>query len=435
MNPRHLTAAAVALCLAVPGASFATNGYFAHGYGTKNKGMAGSGVAFPQDSLASATNPAGNVWVGERIDLGVALFSPHRDYTVVGSPSPAPAFDLMPGSYDSSNELFLIPSFGWNTLIDENSSFGVAVYGNGGMNTEWSDTPSPGTFYGGMVAGADDTAGVDLSQLFVNLSYSRKINDRASWGAGLVLAAQAFEATGLASFGTMVADGNPDDLTDNGHDISYGAGLKLGLQGELNEWVTLGASYQSRIWMTELDDYSDLFAEDGDFDIPPTATIGLAVKPAENHTITFDIQHIWYSDIDSIANPMTNLTVSCMGGSTSYCLGGSNGVGFGWDDMTIFKLGWQWHMNDTFTVRAGYSHGEQPIPDSEVMFNILAPGVMEQHFTVGFTMIPSKGHELNFAAMYAPKESVTGTNPMDPAQTIELEMDQWDLEVSWTWLF
>ena len=27
----------------------ATNGYFTHGYGTANKGMAGAGVALPQD--------------------------------------------------------------------------------------------------------------------------------------------------------------------------------------------------------------------------------------------------------------------------------------------------------------------------------------------------------------------------------------------------
>jgi long-chain fatty acid transport protein len=428
MNRRHLTAAAVAFCLAAPGASFATNGYFAHGYGTKSKGMAGSGVAFSQDALASATNPAGNVWVGERVDLGLALFSPHRDYTVTSAAPPVGPFPLTPGSYDSSNELFPIPSFGWNTMLDENASFGVAVYGNGGMNTEYRNVPGNGTYYAG-------TAGVDLSQLFVNLSYSRKFSDRASWGAGLVLAAQAFEATGLGSFAGFVADGVADDLTNNGHDISYGAGVKLGIQGELNDWVSLGASYQSRIWMTEFDDYSDLFAENGDFDVPPTATIGLAVKPAQDHVITFDIQHIWYGDVDSIANPMTNLTVGCMGGDTSSCLGGSNGVGFGWDDMTIFKLGWQWRMRDNLTLRAGYSYGEQPIPDSEVMFNILAPGVMEQHVTFGFTYLPSKDHELNFAAMYAPKKSITGANPMDPAQTIELEMDQWELEMSWTWLF
>jgi len=36
----------------------ATNGYFAHGTGIKNRALAGAGVAFPQDAMASATNLA-----------------------------------------------------------------------------------------------------------------------------------------------------------------------------------------------------------------------------------------------------------------------------------------------------------------------------------------------------------------------------------------
>jgi long-chain fatty acid transport protein len=103
MNRRHLTAAAVALCLAAPGASFATNGYFSHGYGTKSKGMAGSGAALPQDALASATNPAGNVWVGDRVDLGISFFSPNREYNA-GTVNGGEFFPLAPGNYDSANE-------------------------------------------------------------------------------------------------------------------------------------------------------------------------------------------------------------------------------------------------------------------------------------------------------------------------------------------
>jgi long-chain fatty acid transport protein len=237
----------------------------------------------------------------------------------------------------------------------------------------------------------------------------------------------------------MVADGTADDLTDNRFDYSYGAGIKVGVQAGLTEWLTVGASYQSRMWMTEFDKYSDLFAEGGDFDIPPTATIGLTVKPAPRHAVNFDVQRIWYGDIAAISNPMSNLTGGCPlaggTGSVNNCLGGSNGVGFGWEDMTVYKLGWQWQMRDDFTLRLGWNYAKQPIPSTEMMFNILAPGVMEHHYTVGFTAIPSKGHELSFAAMYAPTVSVNGTNPMDPAQTIELEMDQWEVEMSWGWVF
>lgn len=64
------------LILAAP--AFATDGYFSTGYGIKQLGQGGAGVAFPQDSLAAATNPAGMVFVGDRFDLGMTFFRPIR---------------------------------------------------------------------------------------------------------------------------------------------------------------------------------------------------------------------------------------------------------------------------------------------------------------------------------------------------------------------
>ncbi len=429
-NSKYL-AWATALLVALPGASMATNGYFSHGYGAKSKGLAGGGVALPQDAMAAATNPAGMVWVGDRMDLGAALFSPHRNYTA-GSTGGG-GIPVMMGNYDSDNTLFLIPHFAWNHMLDEDSSFGVSVYGNGGMNTEYANdaygwAPGRGVF-------RDGTAGVDLSQLFVNLSYARKINDRASWGAGLILAAQAFKAYGVQSFSGV--SNSATNLSDNGHDMSYGAGLKFGIQGEVADGLTLAASYQTKTWMSEFDDYKGLFAEDGDFDIPATATIGLAWSPVQRHTFTFDIQRIWYSGVDSVSNPLSNL-FNCPGfggADQESCLGGDHGAGFGWDDMTVYKLGWQYQPNDLWTVRLGYSHTNQPINSEDIVLNILAPAVVEDHFTVGFTRKLDKNHEINFAAMYAPKVSLDGTNAFQPDQSIEAEMYEVEVEVSYSWLF
>ena len=436
-NKQHLAWGA-ALLLALPGLSSATNGYFTHGYGSSSKALAGGGIALPQDSLAAATNPAGMVWVGDRMDLGAALFSPRREYTGGNTFAPLPGpmapytFPIMAGNHDSENNIFLIPSFGWNTMLDQNSSMGVSVYANGGMNTEYANdpygwSPARGVF-------ADGTTGVDLKQLFVNLSYARKINDKASWGAGLILAAQAFEAKGLLNFAGFTQSGTANNVSDNGHDMSYGAGLKFGIQGEVANGLTLAASYQTRTWMTEFDDYKDLFAEDGDFDIPATATIGLAWKPNQRHAFTFDIQRIWYSDVEAVSNPMSNLFI-CAGGSVDHCLGGDEGAGFGWDDMTVYKLGWQYEPNDLWTVRLGYSHTNHPINDEDVVFNILAPAVMEDHFTFGLTRKIGKDQAINFAAMYAPKVSLDGTNPFTVGQTVEIEMYQYELELSYSWKF
>jgi len=425
-------AVVAAVGLSLPIAAVATNGYFAHGYGTKTKGMAGAGVALPQDAMAAATNPAGMVFVGDRLDVGAAVFSPIREYTTtgVGGPQPPPAFNLINGNFDSDNEAFVIPHLGWNMMIDQNSSFGITVYGNGGMNTEWpaAKVGGYGTYYAG-------TAGVDLMQLFVAPTYAFKFAPGSSVGVSAILAYQRFKATGLGSFAPFSTDAS--NLSNTGYDDSYGYGAKIGAQFDLGSGVTLGASYQTKTKMQEFDKYKGLFAEQGGFDIPATGTIGLAFKVAPDHTLVADVQKIWYGDVDSIANPMFPAMGLCSlaVNPAANCLGGSAGPGFGWEDMTIFKLGWQWQVNATHTVRLGYSKGDQPIPSSEVMFNILAPGVMEQHFTAGWTMALDKKSELNFAAMYAPSKSVSGANPMaapsPSAQTIKLEMKQYEFEVSY----
>lgn len=415
-----MLALAVAVVVA-PTAANATNGYFAHGYGTKDKGMAGAGVALPQDAMAAATNPAGMVWVGHRFDLGAAIFSPRRQYTVSGNPSPPPAFGLAPGTVKSDKNYFLIPHFAANWMLNADSSFGVAVYGNGGMNTDY-----PGSAGGGMGTYGGGRTGVDLMQLFITPTYSRKINNNASWGVGLVLAGQTFQARGLSRFAPFSSDSS--NLTNNGHDTSYGAGARLGIQADVMPALTLGATYTSKIKMGEFKDYQGLFAEQGDFDIPASATIGLAWHTTPDSALVFDIQRIWYSNVKSIANPMLpNLQTAR--------LGDDNGAGFGWDDMTVYKLGYQWKTGGDWTWRVGFSHGNQPIPDSEVLFNILAPAVMENHVTFGFTKEMSKNNELSMAFMYAPSKKVSGPNPLSPGQNIELEMKQYEVEASWAWKF
>ncbi|MBL4744260.1 MAG: hypothetical protein JKX87_06455 [Cycloclasticus sp.] len=96
----------ISAALITPIAS-ASNGLFALGYGARQVGIAGSGVAFPQDPLIAAINPAGVVFASERSEINLQYFSPSREYTVEGI-IPAPPF---PGpTVESDSENFFIPS-------------------------------------------------------------------------------------------------------------------------------------------------------------------------------------------------------------------------------------------------------------------------------------------------------------------------------------
>jgi long-chain fatty acid transport protein len=91
-------------------AANATNGYFVHGYGTACKAMAGACAAMPQDTLTIATNPAGLAFVGQRYDVGLAVFSPSRKYTVEGAPTGFPGtFGLTPGTVESDSNYHFVP--------------------------------------------------------------------------------------------------------------------------------------------------------------------------------------------------------------------------------------------------------------------------------------------------------------------------------------
>jgi long-chain fatty acid transport protein len=100
--------------------------------------------------------------------------------------------------------------------------------------------------------------------------------------------------------------------------------------------------------------------------------------------------------------------------------------------MSVVKLGFTYNAGDT-TYRAGFSKGDQPIQPSEVLFNILAPGVMEQHISFGMGKKLSNDREWGFSFLYAPEKSVKGGSMFDPTQTIELKMHQFELEFYYTW--
>jgi long-chain fatty acid transport protein len=103
----------------------------------------------------------------------------------------------------------------------------------------------------------------------------------------------------------------------------------------------------------------------------------------------------------------------------------------------VVKVGAAWRMNDRWTLRAGYNRGDNPITPSDVTFNILAPGVMKDHYTAGFTWAMGSGSEVTGALMFAPRQSVTGASlfnaVMGPGAggTETIRMRETSLGVAW----
>ncbi len=204
-------------------------------------------------------------------------------------------------------------------------------------------------------------------------------------------------------------------------------------KGEVSDGVRVGVSYQSKVRMAEFDKYAGLFAKGGNFDIPASYTLGVSFEVGSSGMIVADIQEIKYSGVASVSNPLSNLFFSCNPGDASGCLGGTNGAGFGWEDMTVYKIGYQFEASNS-TYRIGYSHADQPIPETEIFFNVLAPAVVEDHITAGWTLRVGDNQEFNIAGMVAPSNSVKGPG-LEPGVEIEIEMSQWEVQAGWAWKY
>ncbi len=435
--PRRSLALALVFGLMAPATVFATNGYFMIGWGAKASGMGGAGVAYPQDGMAAAYNPAGMTEVGEaRLDATLELFRPPR--------SVYHDSDLLPANERSKDDMYPIPAIG-AVLSDPGTPFamGMAVVG-AGAGTRYSqkdgslfDPAGGGTAY--------KQAGVFLMQMQMLPSIAFRLDEDHSVGFTFVIAMQTFRAFGLETFVDLGYSDNADGLTNRGNDWSFGGGYRLGWLGKFfDKRLNIGVNYAPEVKMQRFNRYKGLFPRRGEFDIPENYTLGFAFKATPKATIAFDIQQINYSKIPGIGNlgpSVTNpndLNPACPGADTAECkLGGEKGMGFGWKNQIAYKLGMDYKYRKDLTLRAGYNYSKTPIQPDQILFNFMAPATVEKHITFGATWALDKESDITVGFMHAFQNTLKGRTPFGPGSKIvegsnaSISMSQTSLSVAY----
>jgi long-chain fatty acid transport protein len=85
-------------------------------------------------------------------------------------------------------------------------------------------------------------------------------------------------------------------------------------------------------------------------------------------------------------------------------------------------------MNPQWTLRAGYNDGDNPIRSSDAQLNILAPGVIEKHYTFGATYAPSKDEEWSVALWHGKNNAVSGPAMGGGTATIQMKQNGFGLQ-------
>lgn len=376
--------------------AFAAGGYFVLGYGPLAHQSAGVSTAIGLDGFAGASNPAKLSAVGDRLDVGVLFFMPHRKIERTDSGTP---YDF---SSTSRNTFFVLPEAGYAKRIDTRWSWGVSIFGNGGLNTEYPDdngvasssaNPArcgdrPGNFFFGC-----GELGFDLSQLIIAPTLSWQFNPGHSFGVSPLLGYQRFRAYGLQAFEAVSE--RPDKVSNQGYEDAFGAGVRLGWFGQILPWLDLGAAYSTRIYMQKFDEYRGLLADHGAFDVPANFSVGAAVKLSKVWTLGVDVQRIFFGGIPALNNGVLN----SLQDPQNSPFGSRNGTGFNWDHQTNYRAVIAYTATPLLTVRAGFAYGRRPAEDNSansVSLNLLAPNPI-RNVTAGFTWTLNPNDELNFA--------------------------------------
>jgi len=445
---RKLLTSAIITGLALPASSFATNGYFLIGYGAKSRAMGGVGVAKGQDGLAAAFNPATMNDVAKtlnqssniRFDIGGDIFKPasavYHDQSVLLGNTPVDQETDSPSTAFSKNGYYLLPAMGFVSKIDSQLSWGFAMTGSGAASVYDQSLPGTDTshFFNFNGLGGDDLE-IRLMNLQMLPSLAYKVDNHNTIGASLVVSFSLFKAKGLGAFEDLGFGATSGNLTDMGTDTSWGGGIRLGWKGQfIHDRLHIGLNYSSRTYMEEFDKYKNLFAEQGDFDIPSNYAIGFAFDFTPAITTYLDIQRINYSEVASVGNSGPQIFGGFFECGSLACgaLGNDQGLGFGWQDQTVFKLGISWQYSNDITFRTGYNHSDNQIPDDQVLFNMLAPAVVEDHITFGASYQYTPEVEIAVSYVHAFENTVTGptafqppgADPLNPVDNASLVMKQ-----------
>ena len=455
MNKKRLLTMAVSAALAAPMSAFATNGMNLEGYGPEATAMGGASMAYDNGAAAMMNNPATLSLMADgesRLDIALGELRPSVKTSTLQNGGM---------SAKSGGDSYMMPAAGWVKRSGQ-ISYGVGVFSQGGMGTEYSRNS-----FMGVGTGQDARSELGVGRLMFPVSF--KVNDQFTVGGSVDYVWGGLDMKMVMPAGdtTCASGAQPDTFADflcpsmaSGHilgeaDISgfgtgglgdqmagaLGAGYdtiginfsdsndftqeadgagfagKIGMTFRANDQLSFGATYHLKTAMSDWKGSAAMVFYDTDgampdnamdgkiavknFQWPATIAAGMAFTPNDRLLLVTDVKILQWSDVMSDFTMV--FTPDGMPGEEAEFK-----IYQDWKDQTVFSLGGAYKVNNQFTVRAGANLSNNPVPDKYV--HPLFPAIIKNHYTAGFGYAFSDASAVNFSVAHAPKVTVTNSN-------------------------
>jgi long-chain fatty acid transport protein len=239
----------------------------------------------------------------------------------------------------------------------------------------FSGPPASGGFGYTEVTASADMSGLTAYGFSAKIGVAYEINDNISVGlsyssssqltykngsASMDMTAQMNNAFGLAMQGYMAQ--NPSATQQEAQAAVMAQFTSLGI--DLSKGVAANYNLEAKLKM------------------PQSIGLGVSIKAANNFRISGDFEWVnWKNAWDNMSISLSNgdnANINTMLGNS-----GNFSLDFplNWKDQTCFSLGGEYDVNNTLTLRAGYSFGNNPVPE-ETIFPVF-PAIIENHITLG----------------------------------------------------
>lgn len=364
----------------------------------KTFGMAATGVAYPQDALAAAFNPAGPVEICDRVDGGIT-WARDWGHSKVSGNALGP---LVNGRYDGFRTKDFYPvDFGVN------KRFGRCYEWAAGLVT-YNRNLSKTTFNRPFFIFGTSKAGLEYLNQTISPYIAYKINESHNIGLSVNCQVERLKVNGIQRFDNAQRTIAPGHLTNKGYDWAIGWGATIGWQWHILDNLTFGATYQPRTSMPKFGKLKG-FPAGKKIDIPAMWSLGIAWKYCEWGTVAFDVQQYEWNNVRALNNNLLDKD------GDLGLLGAKNGPGFGFKNQTFYRVGIDYLLTCDLTVRAGFRYGNIPFGRSQTAVNQLTLDTTRYFVTCGATYRHNDKTELSAFYAYGFSQTLKGKESIPAA--------------------
>lgn len=385
--------------------SAVAEGYQVNTLSARQLGMGHVGTGMHLGAESMFFNPAGLGYLDKKLDLSGSFTGvfPTAKATVNGT------------TYKTSNDPSTPIMVNAGFSIYDNLKAGVSFYTPYGSGINWTDN----------WPGAVLSQSVSLKVFTLQPTVSWRITDRLSIGAGLTVNWGSVDlnkglvdpATSDIMIGALAQSGvlpnpqfyngvMPASINLSGKS-SVSCGFNVGVMFDINEKVTVGASYRSKVKMSvDAGDASISFANAqaqlilnelnvlnatnfaASMPCPYVLSLGVSWKPISGLTLALDGRLSGWKTYKSLDIEFLD----------PLCAAYNQHIEKNYNNCWAFSVGGEYAITNRFDIRAGLMLDTSPC--NEKHYNPETPGMTKIEPSVGFSFKPFNGFAIDFGMMY-----------------------------------